>query len=98
MKRRPNLWIVVPSVVFGALGGVITWAVMDLSCRPGLNLERGSGCPVASIGLGIAVGLATTIALAIVLVLVFRSLAEHRNAIEQNMPPPTPGCEVPDGE
>jgi hypothetical protein len=96
MSRRPNLWIVVPSLVFGALGGFISWAVMDLSCRPGLNLDRSSGCPVAAVGVGVGVGIATTLALAIVLVLVFRSLAEHRSAIERNLPPPTPGCEVPE--
>ena len=80
------------------LAGLVGWAVTDLSCQPGLNLDQGQGCPVLAASIGIGLFVATTIGLAIVLVLVYRSLAEHRNAIERNLPPPTPGCEVPDDQ
>lgn len=98
MKRRPNPWIAIPSLVAGSLAGLVGWAVTDLSCEPGLNLDEGSGCPVLATSVGVALFLATTIGIAIVLVLVYRSLAEHWAAVERNLPPPTPGCEAPEDE
>jgi hypothetical protein len=96
MRRRPNPWIAIPSLLAGALAGLVGWAVTDLSCEPGLNLNQGDGCPVAAVSIGIVLFLATTLGIAIVLVLVYRSLAEHTAAVERNLPPPTPGCEVPE--
>ena len=98
MKRRPNPWIAIPSLLAGILAGAVGWAVTDLSCEPGLNLNEGNGCPVVAASIGVVLFVATTIGIVIVLVLVYRSLAEHRAALERNLPPPTPGCEVPDTE
>lgn len=94
MSRRPNPWIALPSLVAGVLSGLVGWAVTDLSCQPGLNLDQGTACPVAAVSIGIGLFIATTIGMAIVLVLVFRSLAEHRAARERGSEPPGPGCEV----
>ncbi len=96
MRRRPNPWIAVPSILAGVLAGVVGWAVTDLSCQPGLNLDEGDGCPVAAVSIGLGLFLATTVGIAIVLVLVYRSLAEHREATERGLEPPGPGCEVPE--
>lgn len=98
MRQRPNPWIAVPSLLVGLLAGLVGWSVTDLSCRPGLNLDEGEGCPLLATSIGVVLFLATTIGIAIVLVLVYRSLAEHRAAVERNLPPPTPGCEVTEDE
>ena len=96
MRRRPNPWIAIPSLVAGVLAGLIGWAVTDLSCRPGLNLDRGDGCPLAAASIGVVLFIATTVGIAIVLVLVYRSLAEHNAARDRGLEPPGPGCEVPE--
>ncbi|MDH4116408.1 MAG: hypothetical protein OEX04_11765 [Acidimicrobiia bacterium] len=96
MKRRPNPWIAIPALAAGIIAGALAWAITGLSCQPGLNLGVGDGCPVMAASVGVGVFVATTVGMAIVLVLVFRSLAEYREARERGAQPPGPGCEVPE--
>ena len=94
-KRRPNPWIMIPSVVAGLLAGALGWAVTDVSCRVEVDGViqhcRGWSALVAGIaGIGAFVGMV------VVLALVFRSIAEYRDATDRGQEPPGPGCEVPD--
>lgn len=93
MRRRPNPWIVVPSLVIGALGAWITYLVMDVSCRVEVDgvVET---CTGLALGLAATVFVIATVGMAVVLVLVYRSIAEYRDAQARNEPPPGPGCET----
>lgn len=94
MKRRmPNPWILVPSLLIGALGAWITYLVMDVSCRVEVDgvLET---CTGLATSLAAVVFVLTTVGMAIVLVLVYRSIAEFRDAQDKGEDPPGPGCEV----
>lgn len=94
MKRRmPNPWILVPSLLIGALGAWVTYLVMDVSCRVEVDgvIET---CTGLAISLAAVVFALTTIGMAVVLVLVYRSIAEYRDAQDKGEDPPGPGCEV----
>ncbi len=77
--RRPNAWIAVPSLAFGAMGGVIAAILTNVSCR--VRLPDGSirTCPLAVVGVGLGTFLLVGAGMAVVLVLVFKSLAEWRD-------------------
>lgn len=92
--RRLNPWIAIPSLVAGFIAGAVGWIVTDVSCRPGLG--GSGGCPGWAALVAALAFLGTTIGMAVVMVLVFRSLAEYREATHRGEPPPGPGCEVPD--
>jgi hypothetical protein len=79
VRRRPNPWIAVPSLVAGLLAGFVGWLVTDVSCR--VELEPGvvQSCPVWSSVVALILFLGATIGVAVVLVLVFRSIAEARD-------------------
>lgn len=78
MRRRPNPWIAIPSVLLGLLAGALGYAVTDVSCRqPDISGLAGP-CPgwaILAAGLSF---LAVTVGVGLVLVLVFRSIAEWR--------------------
>lgn len=93
MRRRPNPWIALPSLGLGLIGGWITYLVMDLSCRTEVDGVV-TTCTGLAASLAVVVFVAATIGMAVVLVLVYRSIAEFREAQRRGEPPPGPGCET----
>jgi hypothetical protein len=93
-RRRPNLWILIPSVVAGVLSGALGWAVTDVSCRVEVDGViqhcRGWSALVAVIA-----GVGALIGMMVVLVLVFRSIAEYREAMERGQEPLSRGERPP---
>ena len=93
-RRRPNPWIVVPALVAGVASGALGWVVTDISCRVEVDGViqhcRGWSALVALIS-----GLIAVVGMVVVLVLVYRSIAEYRDAQSRGVEPPGPGCEVP---
>jgi len=81
----------------GALVGWITYLVMILSCRTEVDGVVTTCRPLA-VTLGAVGAIAGTIGMAIVLVLVFRSIAEYREATARGAEPPGPGCETDRGD
>lgn len=76
MRRLPNPWIAIPSLLAATLAGALGWVVTDLSCRQSGSPEAESSCSGwATLVSGVAF-LAVGIGVALVLVLVYRSLAE----------------------
>lgn len=78
MRRRPNPWIAVPSLLLGALAAVLGWIVTDVSCRVpsvagGYTTCVGWAALIATVSF-----LVVTFGAALILVLVYRSLAEWR--------------------
>lgn len=94
MRRLPNPWIAVPSLVAGALAGTVAGIVTDVSCRYATPEGTIVRCPGWTATWALVAFLLVTIGMAVVLVLVFRSLAEHRQALTRGEDPPGPGCEV----
>ncbi len=78
MRRRPNPWIAVPSLLLGLLAGALGYAVTDVSCRQPDITGVTSSCVGWSIAIAVASFLIVTVGVGLVLVLVFRSLAEWR--------------------
>jgi len=78
MRRRPNPWIAVPSLLLGALAAVLGWIVTDVSCR----VPAGTGGYTTCVGWAAVIAtvsfLVVTLGVALILVLVYRSLAEWR--------------------
>ena len=81
MKRAPNPWIAVPSLLVGALAAFLGWMVTDVSCRSG----GGDACPGWGLALAAVSFLAATIGVGLVLVLAYRSLAEWRERSESDV-------------
>lgn len=93
MRRLPNPWIAVPSLLAGLVAGALGWIVTDVSCRGELG-GTGPGCPGWAAAVGVLAFLVGTVGVAVVVVLVVRSIAEYRDASSRGEPPPGPGCEV----
>ena len=96
MTRRvtlPNPWIAIPSIVLGLMAGWVTYLVMDVSCRVEIDgvVETCTGLAGSLAVLMFVLG---TVGMAVVLVLVYRSIAEHREATARGEEPPGPGCET----
>lgn len=91
--KLPNPWIAVPSLVLGTLGAWITYLVMDLSCRVEVD-GAVETCTGLAVSLAVVVFVLATIGMAVVLVLVYRSIAEYREATAKGEEPPGPGCET----
>lgn len=87
MRRLPNPWVALPSLLAGLIAGWLGYVVTDVSCRP-------DGCTGWAIGIAVIGFLVGTVGMAVVVVLIYRSLAEWREATEQGREPPGPGCEV----
>lgn len=92
--RRPNPWIAIPSLALGLLAGFLGWFVTDLSCTTSDPANAITPCPGWSAIMATMAFLAVTVGMTLVLVLVFRSLAEWREAQASDKDPPGPGCEV----
>lgn len=78
MRRRPNPWIAIPSLVLGLLAGALGYAVTDVSCRQPDITGLTSPCVGWALIIAIVSFIAVTIGVGLVLVLVYRSLAEWR--------------------
>lgn len=76
MKRRPNPWITIPSIVLGLLAGALGYTVTDVSCRQPDITGLSAPCPGWSILIGVLSLILVTVGVGLVLVLVYRSLAE----------------------
>jgi hypothetical protein len=87
-RRKPNPWIWIPSVVLGLLAAGLGWAVTFISCGSSGSCLVWSSIVAAGSFLGVAIGTG------FLLVLVFRSLAEWKEAEKRNEKPPGPGCET----
>jgi hypothetical protein len=78
LRRRPNPWILVPSLVAGLVAGWLGGTVTSVSCRyqelDGTLVTCPGWTTVVSVFSFIVVGLGV----AVVLVLVYRSIAEWR--------------------
>lgn len=75
--RRPNVWIAIPSLVAGAVGGFLGWVVTDVSCRIEIDGVV-HHCPQWSIPIALIGFLVGVVGVATMLSLVYRSLAEAR--------------------
>lgn len=78
MRRRPNPWIAIPSLVLGLLAGALGYAVTDVSCRQPDITGLTSPCVGWALIIAIVSFIAVTVGVGLVLVLVYRSLAEWR--------------------
>lgn len=76
MRRRPNPWIVVPSLVLGGLAAALGWVVTDVSCRHPDAAGVVGACNGWATLIAIVSFLVVTVGVAVLLVLVFRSLSE----------------------
>jgi hypothetical protein len=92
--RRPNPWIAIPSLVVGVLAALLGWFATDLSCTTSDPPGAITACPGWSAFIAITAFVVVTAGMMLVLVLVFRSLAEWREAQERDAEPPGPGCET----
>lgn len=75
MRRAPNPWIAVPSLLLGLLAAALAWVVTSVSCDLTDSL---TGCVGWSVLFSVIAFVAVTVGTALILVLVFRSLAEWR--------------------
>jgi hypothetical protein len=82
MKQRLNRWIVIPSLVVGILVGWLGWIVTDVSCRAD-RAPGSSGCTGWSSTVAILGFVGTSVGMAIVLALTTRSIAEYRQARDE---------------
>ena len=83
MRRFPNPWIAIPSLLMGALAGALGWVVTDVSCRQPDAAGAVSGCPGWAALWAVLSFVGVTISMALVLVLVYRSLGEWRERSSQ---------------
>lgn len=91
MRRMPNPWIAVPAILLGLLAGGLAWVVAGVGCDVDNPLNA---CVGWSLFWGVIAFAAVTVGTAIVLVLVYRSIAEWREASAKGEEPPGPGCEI----
>lgn len=79
MKRRPNPWIVFPSLVSGGLAAWLGGTITAVSCR----YQEADGtvvtCPGSTTVVAVLAFLGVGLGVAVVMVLVYRSLAEWRH-------------------
>jgi hypothetical protein len=76
VRRRPNPWIVIPSLALGLLAAALGWLVTDVSCRQSDPAGVAGSCPGWSVFFSVVSFLVVTVGVAVLLVLVYRSLAE----------------------
>jgi hypothetical protein len=78
MRRRPNLWIVLPALVSGFLAAWLGGTITAVSCR----YQEADGtvvtCPGWTATIAVLSFLVIGAGVLVVMVLVFRSLAEWR--------------------
>lgn len=81
--RWPNPWLAVPSLTIGILAALLGWFATDLSCTTSDPPGAVTACPGWSALVAITAFVAVTAGMMLVLVLVYRSLAEWREAQER---------------
>lgn len=78
MRRTPNPWIAIPSIVLGLLAGLLGWVVTEVSCQQPDTAGQVSSCRGWALMVAAIAFIAVTVGATLVLVLVYRSLAEWR--------------------
>jgi hypothetical protein len=78
MRRLPNPWIAVPTLLAAAGGGVVGYFVTDASCAP-------DGCPFAAGIIGTITALMTAAGVGLVIVLMLKSLVEWREHADREV-------------
>jgi len=81
MRRLPNPWISIPSVVLGLISAALAWIVTSVSCDLAKTF---TGCLGWSVGVAAVAFVAVTSGTALILVLVYRSLAEWNEKREES--------------
>ena len=76
MRRSPNPWIAIPSIVLGLIGGALGWVVTVVSCDRIDGAGQASPCNGWAFAVAAIAFVAVTVGVGLVLVLVYRSLAE----------------------
>jgi hypothetical protein len=74
----------------GLLAGALGWTVTYVSCG------SAGGCTVWAVVVTLVSFTAVTLGTGLLLILVYRSIAEWREAEEKKATPPGPGCETPE--
>ena len=74
---KPNPYLVIPSLVLGALVGWMGFVITNVSCRADQPAPA-PGCPMAAGLIGIGAFIVATAGLLVVLALTARSIAEYR--------------------
>lgn len=82
MRRRPNPWILIPSVAAGLVAAWLGGMVTAVSCRYRDLDGRTVTCPGWTTVVSVLSFLVVATGVAIVLVLVYRSIAEWREQQE----------------
>lgn len=82
MRRRPNPWVTVPSLLTGLLAGALGWVVTDVSCRQPDASGVISTCYGWAAFFAVISFVGATVGVAIMLVLVYRSIAEWQQRQE----------------
>ncbi len=78
MRRSPNPWIAIPSLILGLLAGTLGWVVTVVSCGQPDSAGKISSCNGWAFAVAVIAFVAVTVGVGLVLVLVYRSLAEWR--------------------
>lgn len=86
MRRRPNPWILIPSLVAGLVAAWLGGMVTAVSCRYQDLDGRTVTCPGWTTVVSVVSFLVVGAGVAVVLVLVYRSIAEWRE--QQDTEPP----------
>ena len=74
---KPNPYLMVPSVVLGALVGWMGFVITNVSCRAE-QPQPAPGCPVTASLVALGAFVVATVGLLVVLALATRSIAEYR--------------------
>lgn len=82
MRRRPNLWIILPALVSGILAAWLGGTITAVSCRYQETDGTIITCPGWTATVAILSFLLIGLGVAVVLVLVYRSLAEWQEQRE----------------
>jgi hypothetical protein len=91
--RIPNPWVLIPSLLAAVFGAAMGWIVTDVSCR----VEAAgvvTSCPGWSLTMAIFGFLVGGLGMGTLLVLVYRSIAEAREAKAAGREEAEPGCET----
>jgi len=86
VRRRPNPWILIPSVVAGLVAAWLGGTVTALSCRYQELDGRIVTCPGWTTVVSVLSFVVVGAGVAVVLVLVYRSIAEWRERQEAEPP------------